>query len=160
MPWGSDLWGGIWGSTEVVVVDTSSEVLNTTQLRGFAFPLAFLPNTDFASEENAGVSRDTARNAVLVLQNAIPLSPQGTIVPLLAFEPADQITGALVAHQTAKGVAAGSKYVRVVKVEQLVLEDDSMEFRVTVQDSRLSPSDLAFHMVSGVLGWSAPIPVK
>jgi hypothetical protein len=134
--------------------------LDPTQIRAFAFPLAFMPNGDLVTTQNAGVSRDTARNATLVLQNALPLSSLGTLVPLLAFEPADQITGAICAYQTAKGVAAGSKYVRVVKVEQRVLEDDSMEFRVTVQDSRLSPSDIAFHMVSGVLGWSAPTPVK
>lgn len=133
---------------------------DVVQLRAFAFPLAFLENGDIASCCNAQVSRDTAQNATMLLQNAIPLSSLGTIVPLLAFEPADHIMGAVFAYQASKGVATGSQYIRVVKVEQRALSDDSSEFRITIQDNRLTPSDMTFYMVKGVNGWSSPTPVK
>jgi hypothetical protein len=54
----------------------------------FAFPLGFTDRCDLLKVTDDQAVKDNIRNAVLVLQNAIPLSRAGTTVPLLPFEPA------------------------------------------------------------------------
>lgn len=52
-----------------------------------AFPLCFLANCDVPKVTYDAGIKDNIRNAVLLLQNGIPLSPAGTKVPLLPFDP-------------------------------------------------------------------------
>lgn len=131
------------------------------QIRSFAFPLAFRDTGDLVDQINGRSSLDTACNAALVLQNTIPLSDLGSMVPLLAFDPADFITGYSVAYQTARGVQAGSEFIQVVGVEQTDPgEGNQMQFRVTIRDQRLTPSEYSFLLIADARGWVTTAPVS
>ena len=123
------------------------------QLRGFAMPLSFTDRADLITRENGQVSIDTARNAVLTLQQGIPLCPLGTIVPLLAFDPQDDITLDSIRYQAARGVAAGAPAIEMIGVEQVEAQDQTVQVRVDIKDQRLSQSELSYTMLATGVGW-------
>jgi hypothetical protein len=77
--------------------------LGVEQVSAFAFPFRFTERCDVPKVPDHQGVQANIRNAVLVLQNGIPLSKAGTQVPLLPFEPAASVA-AQVGREARDGV--------------------------------------------------------
>lgn len=120
-------------------------------LRAFRFPMLFLPDGNLSVQEESRASLETAQTSVMVQESGIPFSEVGTLVPLMAFEPPDDVSLDVVAYQAARGLAAGAPSIRLQSVEQKSTYPH--RYKIGVRDDLLDASDASFTLISGPLGY-------
>ena len=133
----------------IPTVKTSAE----TGLLAFAAPLTFLSTGDMIKHNGGRVTSDTAKAATMILQNGIPLTRLGSLVPVLPFEPNDGRLGAVLQYHIRKALNAGSEFITVSKVQIIQNSNNTVTYRCVLKDSRQASQSYVADVISTEHGW-------